>query len=94
MDETRIGRVLFRAWRRGFREADLILGPFAEKYARDLPENELTDFEALLTQEDRDLYSWINGTAPPPTEFDTPVLQKLVEFHRNLPVAGGDLSGS
>ena len=27
-DETRLKRLSFRAWRRGFREADLILGPF------------------------------------------------------------------
>lgn len=94
MDETRIGRILFRAWRRGFREADLILGPFAQTHARTFDDAQLDAFEALLGQEDRDIYAWINGTVEPPAEFDTPVLEQLRAFQRSLPVARGDLHGS
>jgi antitoxin CptB len=93
MEETRIGRIIFRAWRRGFREADLILGPFADRYARDLDSDGLDAFEALLMQEDRDVYGWITGKAPP-EEFNTPVLDQLRIFHRSLPIASGDISGS
>ena len=28
--KARLGRLTFRAWRRGFREADLVLGPFVQ----------------------------------------------------------------
>lgn len=94
MDETRIGRILFRAWRRGFREADLILGPFAESYCRNFSEAEFVAFEALLNQDDHDVYNWINGKAEAPPEFDTPILERLRDFQRALPVASGDISGS
>ena len=50
MDETRLKRLRFRAWRRGFREADLILGPFADRHASSLSEAQVTAFEALLEQ--------------------------------------------
>jgi len=94
MDETRIKRVIFRAWRRGFREADLIFGPFADAYARLLSDAELVDLEILLDQADQDVYEWITERTPPPPEFDTPILQKLRAFRDALPIASGDLSGS
>ena len=94
MDETRIGRIIFRAWRRGFREADLILGPFAETHVRSMDEAQLSAFEALLGQEDQDLYAWITGAVEAPAAFEGPMLSKLIEFGRSLPVARGDLSGS
>ena len=31
--KLRLGRIQFRAWRRGFREADMVLGPFADQVA-------------------------------------------------------------
>jgi antitoxin CptB len=94
MEETPIGRIIFRAWRRGFREADLILGPFADRYVREMNSDELETFESLLMQEDRDLYAWITGTTEPPAEFATSVLERLQLFHRSLPIASGDISGS
>ena len=42
-DETRLNRLKFRAWRRGFREADLILGPFVDRHAAELTAAELDD---------------------------------------------------
>ncbi len=94
MEETRIGRITFRAWRRGFREADLILGPFADSHVRGMTSEELDTFEALLEQHDHDIYDWIAGKRPAPAEFDTPILDQLKAFQRDLPVASGDISGS
>ena len=34
--DARLKKLSFRAWRRGFREADLILGPFADRHAAEL----------------------------------------------------------
>ena len=93
MDETRIGRITFRAWRRGFREADLILGPFADRYCRNFTAEEFDGFEALLAQDDHDVFAWIAGSREPPPEFNTPLLARLREFQRNLPIASGDISG-
>jgi antitoxin CptB len=76
MDQIRLNRVRFRAWRRGFREADLILGPFADRHGPSLTPAEMDRFEALLDQPDHDLYAWILGQAPP-AEFDNDILARL-----------------
>jgi antitoxin CptB len=88
MDETRIKRVRFRAWRRGFREADLILGPFADSHARDLSEEDLARFEILLDQPDHDLFAWIVGTEPTPPQFDDDLMARLRAFRPARPHAG------
>ena len=80
MDETRLNRVRFRAWRRGFLEADLILGPFADSHARDLSPDDLDRFETLLDQPDPELYAWILGTQPIPPRFDHPLMHRLRAF--------------
>lgn len=94
MSETRLKRIAFRAWRRGFREADLILGPFSDRYCPDMTGAELDQFERLLDQLDHDLYDWIAGRRPVPPELDGPMFRRLQDFQKSLPVAGGDLSGS
>lgn len=68
MDDTRLKRLKFRAWHRGFREADLILGPFADSHARSMTPDELDAFEALLEENDHDIFGWIVGREPPPPE--------------------------
>jgi len=82
MDETRLKRLRFRAWRRGFREADLILGPFADSHAQNLTEAELEAFERLLDLPDHDVYAWIVGAAPAPPPHATPLLTKISNFQR------------
>jgi antitoxin CptB len=61
LHQERLGRIIFRAWRRGFREADLVLGPFAEQVGPTLDAAQLDAFEAMLEAEDHDLYAWIIG---------------------------------
>lgn len=78
--EHRLGRIVFRAWRRGFREADLILGPFAEREGPTLTDEELADFEALLDQDDYPVYAWITRAEPTPADFETPLMSRLRAF--------------
>jgi antitoxin CptB len=94
MDETRLKRLKIRAWRRGFREADLILGSFADSYAHSLSEAELTAFEALLQQADQDVYAWIIDRQAIPAEFDTPLMNRLREFRASLDQHRGDDRGA
>ena len=94
MDETRQKRIIFRAWRRGFREADLIFGPFAESHVHAMTPAELDDMDALLDAPDQDVYDWVTGRAPPPAPFDTAILKRVQAFKASLPIASGDLSGS
>ncbi len=79
----RLGRITFRAWRRGFREADLVLGPFIEREGAGLSADELDQLEALLTEDnDHELYAWIIETQPTPPEHDTSLMAKVRAFMR------------
>ncbi|WP_353620643.1 succinate dehydrogenase assembly factor 2 [Paracoccus sediminicola] len=48
-----------RSWRRGMKEMDLILGPFADSQLANLPPEMLERYEAMLNENDQDLYRWI-----------------------------------
>ena len=80
--ETRRKRLAFRAWHRGTRELDLIVGRFSDSVVPTLTEPALTEFEALIEAPDPDLYDWIVGAAPPPAGYDTETFRRLRAFHR------------
>jgi antitoxin CptB len=92
-DDIRLKKLRFRAWHRGFREADLILGPFADQRLAGFSPAELDAFEALIEQPDHDIYDWIVGKADAPDDFAGPVLDQIRAFRHSLPIARGDLSG-
>ena len=94
MLETRLKKISYRAWHRGFREADLILGPFAEQRLAALSPAELDAFEVLLDQPDHDLYGWIIGRSPAPPAFEGAVLEALRAFHLTLGLHLGEARGA
>ncbi len=77
---ARLRKLTFRASRRGFLEADLILGPFAKRHISELDAETLDEFERLLEAPDQDLYGWIVGLKPTPAEWDTALMQRLRAF--------------
>jgi antitoxin CptB len=79
-DDPRRKKLKLRAWRRGFREADLILGPFADRHVPGFTDAELVWFEEILDQPDQDLYSWILEREPTPAAFDGPLMDRLKAF--------------
>jgi len=79
-DETRRKRLLLRAWRRGTREADLILGSFATSHLGGFDRARLDQFESLLEVPDADLFDWLWRRAAPPPEYDTDVTRLLLAF--------------
>lgn len=88
-DDARLKKLKLRAWRRGFREADLILGPFADKHVPTFSDAELDWFERLLDQPDQDLYAWILDRTPAPPEFDGTLMNRLKAFRDEAYRAGG-----
>ena len=81
--DARRRRLLFRAWHRGTREMDLIMGRFADATIGALSEAEVEEFERLSDQPEPDVYAWITGDRPVPPEHDTTLFQKLRSFARN-----------
>ncbi|CAL8981190.1 succinate dehydrogenase assembly factor 2 [Rhodoplanes serenus] len=74
-------RLLFRAWRRGTRELDLLTGRFADAVIGDLTDAEVEEFEGWCAAPDLDLYAWINGSKPVPPDYDTPLFRRLKAFN-------------
>jgi antitoxin CptB len=66
--EIRLKRLRMRSWRRGTREMDMILGPFADRELAALGPEQLDVYEALLSENDQDLYQWMSGRVAPPPE--------------------------
>lgn len=75
--ETRLKRLRFRAWHRGTKEADLLIGGFYDAHARGWSEAEAALFEALLEEQDVDIMAWAMGTQPVPERYAGTVIQAL-----------------
>lgn len=77
---TRLARAKFRAWHRGTREADYMIGGFFDRYHAEWDEAALGWFEALLDEDDVDVMAWALQTAPVPEAFagaQMALMQKL-----------------
>ena len=64
--DTRLKRLKIRSWRRGTKEMDLILGGWSDRYLAGLDAETLDTYEAVLDENDQDLYLWVSGQAKPP----------------------------
>lgn len=67
--ETRIKRLKMRAWHRGLKEMDLLLGNFVDARLDQMSDAEIDHLEDLMREEDQDLYAWISGSKPGPERF-------------------------
>ncbi len=77
--EARLKRMAMRSWRRGTKEMDLVLGPYADTALAAMSLAELDAFDALLAENDQDLMAWILGQKPTPA-VHAPLLDKLAIF--------------
>lgn len=75
--DDRRKRARFRAWHRGTREMDLILGPFADKSLAGMDEKMLTEFESFLEISDTELLKWLTGAEEVPGEVDGDLFQQI-----------------
>src|SRR3546814_5013793 len=77
--ETRLKRLRFRAWHRGTREADFMIGGFFDRYHADWNDAELQWYERLMAEEDVDIMGWAIGTIAR-SEEHTSELQSLMRI--------------
>ncbi|NJR14028.1 MAG: succinate dehydrogenase assembly factor 2 [Phyllobacteriaceae bacterium] len=85
LDERR-KRALWRAWRRGTREMDIMFGLFANEAIAGFDDADLAEFERLLDEQDTDLQKWFMGQVPVATDFDTPLFHRIVAFRAAHPI--------
>ena len=74
--ETRLKRLKIRSWRRGMKEMDLILGGFFDRHGTEMDDRTLDLYEALLSENDQDLYLWVSGQADIPPEH-TEIIDRI-----------------
>ncbi len=79
--ETRRRRLRFRAWHRGIRETDIIMGRFADAESDAFSADDIDAFERLLDIPDHDMLAWVTGAIPVPDEDLTPMLARILAFH-------------
>ncbi|MBN9062410.1 MAG: succinate dehydrogenase assembly factor 2 [Rhizobiales bacterium 65-9] len=79
--DVRRRRILFRAWHRGMREMDLLMGRFADAHVAELTEEEIASFERLIEAIDRDLFAWLTDAEPTPAAYDDALWRRLKTFH-------------
>lgn len=79
--ENRLKRLKMRSWRRGMKEMDIILGPYADAEIANLSADALELYEALLDENDQDLYIWMSGReAIPPEHLEIATI--IRDFHQ------------
>lgn len=66
---TRFARAKFRAWHRGTREADYMIGGYFDRYHNDWHDEDLRWFETLLDEDDVEIMAWALQTEPVPERF-------------------------
>ncbi|MET0240114.1 MAG: succinate dehydrogenase assembly factor 2 [Sphingobium sp.] len=67
-------RCRFRAWHRGTREADFMIGGFFDRYQEGWNEAETLWFEKFLDEEDVDIMDWALGIEPVPPQWQGPLM--------------------
>ena len=67
--ETKIKRLRMRSMRRGIKEMDLILQAFADEYLDGFSGEGLDLYDALLSENDHDIYGWIGGQFAVPARY-------------------------
>jgi antitoxin CptB len=75
--EIRLRRVRYRSWHRGCKETDVILGRFADERLETLTPEQLTVYEALLDEQDVDIWNWLVGKEEATNPAYVPILHLL-----------------
>jgi len=75
--DTRLKRLRFRAWHRGTREADMLVGGYFDRCHETWAQAEIVWFEAFLEEQDVDIIAWATGTAAIPTRLQGEMMNRL-----------------
>lgn len=67
----------YRAWHRGTREADMMIGGFFDAHHASWGPHERALFAALLTETDVDIMAWAIGTQPVPERYRGPMMDAM-----------------
>ena len=75
--DIRKKRLKFRCWHRGSREADLLLGTFADRYLEDMGSTDVLKLENIVDCDDQVIWDWLTGTAEVPKGISRTMIHDL-----------------
>lgn len=67
--ENRLKRMKMRSMRRGIKEMDIILVRYSDDHLSKMDADALDLYDALLHENDQDLYQWVTGQVPAPEQY-------------------------
>jgi antitoxin CptB len=84
LPDKELKRLQWRAYHRGTREADMLIGGFFDAHHASWSADERALFADLLESQDVDIMAWAIGTAQPPERFEGPMMEALrrLEYER------------
>jgi antitoxin CptB len=75
--DDRLKRLRFRAWHRGTKEADILIGGYFDRHHAMWNDEDMEWFEALLCEEDVEIMAWAIGSLPPPERYQGTMMRDL-----------------
>ncbi|WP_455482496.1 FAD assembly factor SdhE [Bartonella sp. B35(2025)] len=79
--DVRRRRLVFRAWHRGIREMDLILGYYVDAHIVKMNDTTISNLEYIMSFDDHELLTWITGEISPPPEVDNSLFRDVVNYY-------------
>jgi len=79
MDEA-LRALNYRAWHRGTREADMMIGGFFDAHSLTWEVRERAWFADLLNEQDVDIMAWAIGTLPVPERYRGDMMDALMRL--------------
>lgn len=81
IEPKRLKRLRYQSWHRGCKETDVILGNYCDQFLHTLSAEQIDLYEALLEEDDWDIWQWVAyGETPPKAKF-IPLIETLRDFH-------------
>ena len=77
LHEHRLKRLKMRSMRRGIKEMDLILQRFSETSLDGMSDEDLSLYDAMLSENDHDLYQWVSGQATAPDPYQA-MIERII----------------
>ncbi|MEM9579644.1 MAG: succinate dehydrogenase assembly factor 2 [Pseudomonadota bacterium] len=78
----RLKRLRMRSMRRGIKEMDILLSAFADARLAGMSPGDLDTYDALLHENDQDLYQWVTGQITAPDRFREMIAQISQTFDK------------
>ncbi|MGC1506488.1 MAG: succinate dehydrogenase assembly factor 2 [Sulfitobacter sp.] len=76
----KVKRLYMRSIRRGIKEMDLILTSFADRHLAQMDDAALDLYDAMLNENDHDLYQWVTGQQPALAQYTDLIEEITADF--------------